>query len=71
MYNFWKLYSMVDLIKWIFSCTVKCVEKCGGEWVKQKYHINNTLLYQMYQCIDTIFGYHMHGKLCGVEFLLS
>ena len=21
-------------IKWIFSSTVKCVGKCGGEWVK-------------------------------------
>ena len=25
---------MGDLIKWIFSNTVKCVGKCGGEWVK-------------------------------------
>ena len=26
---------MGDLIKWIFSSTVKYVEKCGGEWVKE------------------------------------
>ena len=25
---------MGDLIKLIFSSTVKCVRKCGGEWVK-------------------------------------
>ena len=34
MYSFWRLYSMGDLIKWIFSNTVKCVRKCGDEWVK-------------------------------------
>ena len=25
---------MGNLIKWIFFSTVKCVGKCGGEWVK-------------------------------------
>ena len=33
MYSFWELYSVGDLIKRIFSSTVKCIVKCGGEWV--------------------------------------
>ena len=29
-------YSVGDLIKQTFSSTMKCVGKCGGEWVKTK-----------------------------------
>ena len=35
---------MGDLIKWIFSSTVKCVGKCGGEWVKQASVLGGNLL---------------------------
>ena len=31
IYIFWELYSMGD---WVFFSTLKCVGKCGGEWVK-------------------------------------
>ena len=31
---------MGDLIKWIFSSTVKCVGKCGGEWVDSSFLLN-------------------------------
>ena len=34
IYSFWELYSVGNLIIEIFSSTVKCIRKCGGEWVK-------------------------------------
>ena len=34
MYSFWELYSVSDLLKQVFSSTVKCVGKCDSEWFK-------------------------------------
>ena len=33
MYSFWELYSLSDLIKGTLSSAVKCIRKCGSEWV--------------------------------------
>ena len=41
MYSFCELYSVGDLIKQIFSSTVKCIRKCGGEWVNKIYALLN------------------------------
>ena len=36
---------MGDLIKWIFSSTVTCVGKCGGEWVNVQLFMEIFLYY--------------------------
>ena len=35
MCSFWELYSVDtrNLIKQIFSSTVKCIRRCGSEWI--------------------------------------
>ena len=50
--SFWRLYSMVDLIKYIFSSTVKCVGKCGGEWVNFSTNVLFKLVPQIFDRVE-------------------